>query len=146
MLSFELADAEATAALGARLALALRESSGAVIYLHGDLGAGKTTLARGFLRACGVGGTLRSPTYTLIEPYEAQGRRLLHMDLYRLNDPAELEQLGLNDFPPDETVWLVEWPERGAGHLPQAQVSVHLSMAGEGRRGQLEGVAASSFK
>jgi tRNA threonylcarbamoyladenosine biosynthesis protein TsaE len=137
MLSIELADAEATQALGARLAAVLGRRPGAVVFLEGDLGAGKTTFARGLMRALGVTGTLRSPTYTLMEPYEADGRRILHMDLYRLTDPAELDQLGLADFPPDETLWLVEWPERGQGRLPRVDVRIRLSLSGEGRTAQL---------
>src|SRR5690606_28627226 len=95
-----LADAEATAALGAALAHVFDGEAGGVIFLEGDLGSGKTTLARGLLRALGVTGAIRSPTYTLLEPYELSPRSLLHMDLYRLQDPEELEQLGLADQPP----------------------------------------------
>lgn len=146
MLSVHLADADATAALGARLADALRARSGGVIFLHGDLGAGKTTFARGFLRACGVSGTLRSPTYTLMEPYAVQERRFLHMDLYRLNDPAELEQLGLDDFSPQDTLWLVEWPERGGTHLPVPDVSIQLAVQAQARQAVIESKAAMDFK
>lgn len=129
----ELADETATLALGARLAQALRKVGGGVVYLHGDLGAGKTTLARGLLRAAGVEGTLRSPTYTLMEPYAADGQAFLHLDLYRLADPAEVEQLGLRDFPVESTVWLVEWPEKGAGFLPPPDLEVRLEIQGAGR-------------
>ena len=132
-----LADEAATLALGARLARALGAAGGGVIYLHGDLGAGKTTLARGLLRAAGVEGTLRSPTYTLMEPYAAGGQSFLHLDLYRLADPAEVEQLGLRDYPVETTVWLVEWPEKGVGFLPPADVDVHLAIEGSGRVARL---------
>lgn len=128
-----LADEAATLALGARLARSFRERGGGVLYLRGDLGAGKTTLARGLLRAAGVDGTLRSPTYTLMEPYAAGGRAFLHLDLYRLADPAEVEQLGLRDYPVETTVWLVEWPEKGAGFLPPADLEVQLAIDGAGR-------------
>jgi tRNA threonylcarbamoyladenosine biosynthesis protein TsaE len=128
----ELADEAATLELGARLARALR-TGGGVIHLKGDLGAGKTTLARGLLRTAGVEGTLRSPTYTLMEPYAAGGRSFLHLDLYRLADPAEVEQLGLRDYPVETTLWLVEWPEKGAGFLPTPDLEVRLSIAGGGR-------------
>jgi tRNA threonylcarbamoyladenosine biosynthesis protein TsaE len=133
-----LPDAPATEATGAKLARALAPRQGLVVYLHGDLGAGKTTLVRGWLRALGVTGTIRSPTYTLVEPYEPDGRSLLHLDLYRLTDPAELEQLGLYDTPPDRSTWLVEWPERGAGQLPPPDLSIFLHVAGGGRELRLE--------
>lgn len=136
-----LADAAATEALGAALASILSRRAGAVVYLHGDLGAGKTTLARGLLRALGVAGTIRSPTYTLIEPYAVAGRELLHMDLYRLQDPEELHQLGLVDYPPTQTLWLIEWPERGSGPLPQADISISLKLAESGRDVVVTGLA-----
>ena len=129
----ELPDEAATLALGARLAQELGRVGGGVVYLRGDLGAGKTTLARGLLRAAGIEGTLRSPTYTLMEPYAAAGQAFLHLDLYRLVDPTEVEQLGLRDYPVETTVWLVEWPERGAGFLPPANLEVRLSIEGSGR-------------
>jgi len=122
-----LADAAATEALGARLARLLAGLGSGVVYLRGDLGAGKTTLARGLLRALGVLGPVRSPTYTLLEPYVLDDLEVLHMDLYRLASADELDQLGLDGYPPDRTVWLVEWPERGAGVLPQPLLSVSLA-------------------
>lgn len=128
-----LPDEAATLAFGARLAQTLLRAGRGVVYLHGALGAGKTTLARGLLRAAGVAGTLRSPTYTLMEPYLADGQAFLHLDLYRLVDPSEVEHLGLRDYPLDSTIWLVEWPERGRGYLPPPDLSVHLDYAGDGR-------------
>lgn len=128
-----LPDEAATLAFGARLAQTLLRAGRGVVYLHGALGAGKTTLARGLLRAAGVAGTLRSPTYTLMEPYLADGQAFLHLDLYRLVDPSEVENLGLRDYPLDSTIWLVEWPERGRGYLPPSDLSVHLDYAGDGR-------------
>ncbi len=133
-----LADDRATEALGARLAAATLRQAGGVVYLQGTLGAGKTTLARGWLRALGVSGAIRSPTYTLIEPYRIADRELLHMDLYRLKDPSELEGLGLDDYPPSRCWWLVEWPECGLGHLPPASLVVRLSTEADGRRATLE--------
>lgn len=131
-----LADESATTQLGADLARTFLRARGGVLYLRGDLGSGKTTLARGLLRAAGHTGTLRSPTYTLIEPYVVGPHAFLHLDLYRLMDPSEVEELGLRDYSPETSIWLVEWPERGEGYLPPADVIVHLQHEG------LERVAA----
>lgn len=133
-----LTDTAATEALGVRLAIALREHRGWVVFLHGDLGAGKTTLVRAWLRALGVKGTIRSPTYTLTEPYEVDSNSLLHLDLYRLNDADELAQLGLADMPPQAGGWLVEWPERGGNQLPAPDIVVRLHIEGSGRRVSLD--------
>lgn len=134
-----LPDDAATAALGGRIAQALAMQPGGVIYLQGTLGAGKTTLARGWLRALGISGAIRSPTYTLIEPYTlAGGREVLHLDLYRLKTPDELIGLGLDDWPPSRCWWLVEWPECGAGHLPPAALRIRLAADGEGRVALIE--------
>lgn len=139
MRDFLLDDADATEALGARLARTL--PARAVVYLHGDLGAGKSTLARALLRALGVTGTIRSPTYTLVEQYPlATGGMALHLDLYRIGDPGELEFLGLD--PAETRLWLVEWPERGQGGLPAADLEVMLAVEGEGRRCQLQARSA----
>jgi tRNA threonylcarbamoyladenosine biosynthesis protein TsaE len=124
-------------ALGARLAAAI-VSAGAgeplLITLSGDLGAGKTTLVGGLLTALGHTGPVRSPTYTLIEPYRLAGRDLHHCDLYRLRHPAELEDLGLRDLRSPASVLLVEWPERAAGRLGQADISIELSYAADDSR------------
>jgi len=139
MHDFLLDDADATEALGVRLAHTL--PARAVVYLHGDLGAGKSTLARALLRALGVTGTIRSPTYTLVEQYPlAAGGMALHLDLYRIGDPGELEFLGLD--PAETRLWLVEWPERGQGGLPAADLDVALAVEGEGRRCQLQACSA----
>ncbi len=138
MMSLKLADAAVTERLGEELAKAFANHRGLVIYLLGDLGAGKTTLARGLLRQLGVMGSIRSPTFTLLEPYPIGESTLIHLDLYRLNHPRELENLGLRDYPPEQTWWLVEWPERGAGHLPHADVQVRLQHAGARRIAELE--------
>jgi tRNA threonylcarbamoyladenosine biosynthesis protein TsaE len=132
-----LQDAAATEALGADLGDWVRSQPGGMVYLEGVLGAGKTTLMRGLLRALGVSGPIRSPTYTLIEPYEVAGRRLLHADLYRLGDPRELFALGLEDDPPSQTWWFVEWPERGAGVLPPADARIQLTASGAGREASI---------
>lgn len=126
---FHLPDREATDALGRALASA--QPLGAVVFLHGDLGAGKSTLARAWLRALGVEGPIRSPTYTLVERYHVAGGEALHLDLYRIGGAGELEFLGLDDLKP--ALWLVEWPEHGAGGLPAPDLQVELTVLGSGR-------------
>lgn len=103
------------------------------VYLEGELGAGKTTLTRGVLRAYGYQGAVKSPTYTLIEPYELNDQRLYHLDLYRLGDPEELEFIGGRDVLDDEALCLVEWPIRGEGWLPEGDLCIRLSVADTGR-------------
>jgi len=119
-------------ALGARLAKGL--APGMLITLDGDLGAGKTTLVRGLLRALGHEGPVRSPTFTLVEPYDLDARRIRHFDLYRVADPGELEYIGLRDYLDGEAVCLVEWPGRGEGQLPAADIAIVIEIAGAGRR------------
>ena len=136
-----LTDETATQALGRSLAEAFAGASGGVVFLDGDLGAGKTSLARAWLRAWGARGAVRSPTYSLLEPYELDGRRVLHMDLYRLQDATELQQLGLDDLAPDEVLWLVEWPQRGAGVLPSPTLQITLRPQDIGRLATLRWAA-----
>lgn len=124
-----LADAAATDALGA--ALARTRPARAVVHLVGDLGAGKSTVARALLRALGVQGAIRSPTYTLVERYPVAGGEAWHLDLYRIGDPGEMEYLGLDGEA--VVLWLVEWPERGRGTLPPPDLTIALEVAGEGR-------------
>ena len=125
-----LPDAGATEVLGD--ALASTQPSPAIVHLHGDLGAGKSTLARAWLRALGVTGAIRSPTYTLVEHYPLQrGAKALHLDLYRIAGAGELEFLALDDAGAD--LWLVEWPERGQGALPAPDLRIELAVDGTGR-------------
>lgn len=130
-----LPDPEATEALAA--ALARTQPARAVVYLEGELGAGKSTLARAWLRALGVTGAIKSPTYTLIERYPVPGGEAAHLDLYRLAGAAELDFLGLDDLAADATLWLVEWPERGAGSLPAPDLRLKLATEGTGRHVRL---------
>ena len=122
------ASAAQTEACGARLAAALPGSLPRMlqIQLHGDLGAGKTTLARGFLQALGYPGVVRSPTYTLVESYALGTVTVVHTDLYRLQDPDELEALGLRDLAVGDHIWLIEWPERAGHGLPAADIDITL--------------------
>ena len=122
-----------TLALGAAAAHSLPSAAGLfVVELTGDLGAGKTTFARGLLQALGVTRPVRSPSYGLMELYEVAGRQVLHLDLYRLHDPGELENLGLRDYDQPGSLWLVEWPDRGSGHLPAADVRLAFSPGADG--------------
>ncbi|HLY52628.1 MAG TPA: tRNA (adenosine(37)-N6)-threonylcarbamoyltransferase complex ATPase subunit type 1 TsaE [Steroidobacteraceae bacterium] len=114
-----------TEALGARLARARPKPDAAlaVLYLEGSLGSGKTTFARGFAQASGVTGLVRSPTYTLVEVYPAPSITLVHLDLYRLRSPAEMDSLGLRDLALPHHTWLIEWPEKGTGYLPEPDLT-----------------------
>lgn len=135
-----LPDENATLALGA--ALAARITPGLVIYLYGNLGAGKTTLVRGLLRALGHTGRVKSPTYTLVEPYELPGLTLHHYDLYRMNDPREWLDAGFRDDFSGTIACIVEWPEKAAGLLPKPDVEIRIEMEGDGRRAKLSGLTA----
>ncbi len=134
-----------TEAFGAQLAASLpeRKDGPVIVYLSGDLGAGKTTFAKGFIHGRGVTEEVRSPTYALVEAYEQAGLTLLHLDLYRLRDPSELALLGLRDWARAGNVWLVEWPEKGGADLPAPDVRIVLSVAADAHL--IEPVAASAF-
>lgn len=133
-----LADADATQAFGARLAYALKTlDRGLVIALEGELGAGKTALARATINALGHTGIVVSPTYTLLESYAVAGRRLHHLDLYRLVDPEELKFIGLRELDVARDWFMIEWPQQGVGHLPTIDVTLSLDYAGSARSARL---------
>lgn len=107
--------------------------AGSKLFFQGDLGAGKTTLVRGYLRALGFSGAVKSPTYTLVEPYSVQGRMLYHFDLYRINNTRELEGIGLRDYFDQSASCLVEWPEHGGHFLGEPDILIQIRHADPGR-------------
>lgn len=132
----KLVDEQELLALAARIAGQWREqgSPGLCILLHGDLGAGKTTFTRGFLHGLGHEGVVKSPTYTLVEPYEISGVPVYHFDLYRLSDPEELEFTGARDYFNEHSACLVEWPEKASGMLPVPDLEIELEVVDQRRR------------
>ncbi|MEX0964587.1 MAG: tRNA (adenosine(37)-N6)-threonylcarbamoyltransferase complex ATPase subunit type 1 TsaE [Pseudohongiellaceae bacterium] len=148
--SLHLKDEAATLKFGARLAAATFQAQdqknddvalgigiphlGGVIYLQGDLGAGKTTLTRGFMRAFGYTGAVKSPTYTLVEPYEFELCNIYHFDLYRLADPEEVAYLGTDEYFAESNLCLIEWAEKGENWLPAADIVIDIAAEGSGRR------------
>jgi tRNA threonylcarbamoyladenosine biosynthesis protein TsaE len=130
-LSFHLPDAAATEHFGARLAPLLR--GGMIVTLHGELGSGKTTLVRGLLRARGISGPIKSPTYALVEHYPVSSLYFYHFDFYRFMNPNEWDSAGMSDYFRDDAVCIVEWPERVGGLLPEPDVALSLSYAVQDR-------------
>lgn len=128
---FFLEDSDATERFGAQLFARLPQK--ALIFLRGDLGAGKTTFVRGLLRAAGVTGAIKSPTYALVEEYEVGERKFFHFDLYRLAEPDELEWIGIDDYLGQNALCFIEWAEKGAGILPLADIVISLSQKEGGR-------------
>lgn len=135
-MKFFLPDERATLAFAKALAQYIPAQ--ALIFLNGELGAGKTTLVRGILLASGHQGSTKSPTYTLVEPYDLQHQKFYHFDLYRLGDPEELEYMGIRDYLDEKAVCLIEWPEKGEGFIPQPDLVIHLDYEGEARSITLE--------
>lgn len=136
-ITLRLADENATLALAQRIAAVLKP--GMVIYLYGDLGAGKTTLVRGVLNALGYAGRVKSPTYTLLEPHHAAGLELRHFDLYRLHDESEWEAAGFRDEFDGNNIFLVEWPEKAQGFIPPADMEIRFEILAQGRQVAIHG-------
>ena len=134
-LSYFLADENATIAVGNALADIVKNTlkRGVIVFLEGDLGAGKTTLSRGFVQGMGHKGHVKSPTYTLVEPYDLPPWQVYHFDLYRLGDPEELEYMGIRDYFNDNCCCFIEWPEKGAGLLAKADLSIKMVYIDEQR-------------
>jgi tRNA threonylcarbamoyladenosine biosynthesis protein TsaE len=138
MCQLDVIDAQAMEALGRRLATVC--PPGSKLFLQGELGTGKTTLSRGFLHGLGHQGIVKSPTYTLVEPYQIDELEVFHFDLYRLNDPQELESLGIRDYFSGEGICLVEWPEKGAAFLGTPDIHIHIQYQDDHRNVRLEAI------
>ena len=147
-LTIHLHDEAGTAALGASLSRAL--APGLTIYLHGDLGAGKTALTRALLHAAGHAGHVRSPTYTLAEPYSVQiagqNVEVIHFDLYRMGSPEEFLEAGFREYFNPRTICIVEWPEKAEALLPPPDLNVFLAVAGEGRDVELQALSVQGMQ
>lgn len=138
-LVWNLADEEATLRAGKALGEVVLAG---VIFLEGNLGMGKTTLTRGLIQGLGHQGAVKSPTYTLVEPYQLDGRQIYHFDLYRLSEPEELEYMGIRDYFDQAALCLVEWAERGEGMLPTPDLEIKLEPLEQGRKLSLSAMTA----
>ena len=155
-ITIHLIDVDHTRKVGALLGMVLLTTAlnqALTVHLNGELGAGKTTFVSGLLNAMGHAGVVRSPTYTLIEPYQfirhdaaASALQIVHMDLYRLTDPSQLEELGVRDMLLPDTVLLIEWPERAGDYLPHADVEIHLAYPEAGMSGRTLYIIAHSLQ
>ncbi len=143
--TFTLADETATVSMGSRLATVTKQLNldSLIVFLNGDLGAGKTTLTRGFVQGMGHKGNVKSPTYTLVEPYELPPWHVYHFDLYRLGDPEELEYMGIRDYFSQKSCCFIEWPEKGTGILPQQDLIINLQYLEEQREITLQATSAN---
>nr|WP_283105644.1 tRNA (adenosine(37)-N6)-threonylcarbamoyltransferase complex ATPase subunit type 1 TsaE [Shewanella kaireitica] len=138
-ISLDLKDEQATVSLGNKLSALITPPL--TLYLSGDLGAGKTTFSRGLIQSLGHDGAVKSPTYTLVEPYEIAGIDVFHFDLYRLYDPEELEFMGIRDYFTERSLCIVEWPDRGHGLLPQADIHIYIKYVNTGRQIELQALS-----
>ena len=135
---FKIEGEEQTVRLGTLMSdlcvpYAVKNSKSVLIFLEGELGAGKTTFSRGFIEGCGYKDIVRSPTYTLVEPYDFDNYSIYHFDLYRLLDPEELEYMGIRDYFERTSVCLIEWPDKAQGLLPEADIRIALSYSQNSR-------------
>jgi tRNA threonylcarbamoyladenosine biosynthesis protein TsaE len=157
-LSFDLSDESATEVLGQQLALIAADlhpdasgqlipgqAAGGRIHLQGELGAGKTSLVRAFLRQCGISGRIKSPSYALLESYEVFNLYLYHLDFYRFSDPAEWLEAGFRDLMQENALVLIEWPERAAGLLSDPDILINLIYTGAGRHATLDAMTGKGL-
>ncbi|WOT07036.1 tRNA (adenosine(37)-N6)-threonylcarbamoyltransferase complex ATPase subunit type 1 TsaE [Shewanella youngdeokensis] len=138
-ITLDLKDEQDTVNLGRQLSALITPPL--IIYLSGDLGAGKTTFSRGLIQSLGHEGAVKSPTYALVEPYELNGIDVFHFDLYRLYDPEELEFMGIRDYFTTRSLCIVEWPDRGHGLLPQADIQINIKYVDTGRQVELKAIS-----
>lgn len=143
-LDFELYGEDAMEMFGEQLAKILVNVN--LVHLNGNLGMGKTTLVRGLLKGLGHVGPVKSPTYTIVEPYELDSKNVYHFDLYRVADPEELEFMGIRDYFENDSLCLVEWPEMGEGSLPAVDVNVNITLLRNGRNITLEPVSEKALE
>lgn len=144
ILEYELFGEEAMELFGEQLAKILTNVN--LVFLNGNLGMGKTTLVRGLLKGLGYLGPVKSPTYTIVEPYELNHKNIYHFDLYRVEDPEELEFMGIRDYFDNDSLCLVEWPDMGRGCLPNVDVNINIDLIRSGRKVSVEGVSVKGVE